>query len=272
MEPATLTLRDLQLPPSEGVPGGLVRWAEQGEGPTVVLVCGYPGRPEDYRWLVPRLPGYRLILPALPGLGATPVETAPDPTLGGRGRFLAAFLDALDLRGTVVGHSQGAGLCAVTASLRPERVERLALLAPLGLRRHRGLRRSRPELGHALMQATWLAPVTTPLMRWAFGALGFPRGISDDVMRHTLFASAHIDFEELNAAYRALSSDLLIASADDDPLIEPAIVDELAELLPAQRLRWPTGGHGIIKSRAEELAEALRAWVPRDQPPANETS
>ncbi len=262
MEPATLDLRTLNLPASEGVPGGPVAYADVGEGPTIVLVHGYPGRPADYRWLAPLLPHHRVVLPALPGLGDTPAETAPDPTMGGRGRFLAAFLDALDLRGALVGHSQGSGLACVAASLRPERVPKLVLLAPIGRRRHKGLKRSQPELGHKLMAATWLAPLTVPFMRWSFGALGFPRGISDEVMRHTVYASAHISFDELNAAYGALKADILIANADDDPLIEPAITDELAELLPGTRLRWPTGGHGIIKSRATELAEALEAFWP----------
>ncbi len=262
--PAPMELRRLTLPPSEGVAGGDVAYVDVGEGPTVVLVHGYPGRPSDYRWLVPALPGLRVIAPALPGLDQTPLETCAAATITGRGRFLAAFLDALDLRGVLVGHSMGAGLCAVAAVLRPDRVTALALVAPLGLRPHRAFRRSAPGFSKRLLDRPSMRFWTIPLLRAVFVSMGFPRGLSEGAMVHTLDCAAAMDFADLRVHYEQVAVPCLVASADDDPLIEPAIPQELGLALPdGPRLRWDTGGHGVVKTRAVELAAALSEFARR---------
>jgi len=259
--PAELPLQTLTLPASEGVPGGPVAYADVGEGPTLVLVHGYPGRPDDFRWLVPGL-RTRTVLIALPGFDLTPKETCPATSLRGRGQFIAAVLDALDLRGAIGGHSMGGGLAMAAAIARPERVERLALFAPLGLRPHRAFRRIFPRTSSWMAKTPWLAPVTHPLMRWGFPALGFPRGLSMEAMTHSIHCAAGVDFGEQREAAAALSMPTLLSWAEDDALIEPAIPRELAEALPAgPRLSWPTGGHGLVKTRAVELAEALNEFV-----------
>lgn len=260
--PAPMERRTLLLPPSEGVAGGEVVYVDVGEGPTIVLVHGYPGRPSDYRWLVSALQGVRVVAPSLPGLGETPLGTCDATTITERGQFVAAFLDALDLRGVVAGHSMGAGLCAVAAVLRPERVRGLGLLAPLGLRPHRAFRRSAPRFSKGLVDLRGMRWWTLPLLRAVFASFGFPRGLSEESMLHTLDCAAAMDFDALAACYRQIGVPCLIASADDDRLIEPAIVSELsAALPPGPRLRWTAGQHGIVKTRAAELAEALSTFA-----------
>ncbi len=260
--PAPMERRTLSLPPSEGVAGGEVSYVDVGEGPTIVLVHGDPGRPSDYRYLAAALDGVRVVSPALPGLGETPLGTCDATTITGRARFLAAFLDAMDLRGVVAGHSMGAGLCAVTGVLRPERVRGLGLLAPIGLRPHRAYRRSAPRLSKGLVDVRWMRWWTIPLLRQVFATFGFPRGLSEEAMIHTLDCAAAMDFGDLKAHYEQIGVPCLIASADDDPLVEPAISDELGRALPdGPRLRWDTGRHGIVKSRAVELGDALGAFA-----------
>jgi pimeloyl-ACP methyl ester carboxylesterase len=257
-----MELQHVDLPPSEGVAGGDVAYVDVGEGPTIVLVHGYPGRPADYRWMVPALEGVRVVAPALPGLDDTPLATCDAATITGRGRFLAAFLEALDLRGVLVGHSMGAGVCAVAAVEQPDRATGLGLLAPLGLRPHKAFRRSTPNLSKKLVDQRWMRWWTMPLLRYVFVAMGFPRGLSEEAMVHTLDCAAAMDFEALRARYAQVQVPCLIASCDDDPLIEPAIPLELGAALPdGPRLRWDTGLHGIVKSRATELGDALGAFT-----------
>lgn len=260
--PAELAHRTLQLPPSPGVPGGPVQYADLGEGPAIVLVHGYPGRPADFRWMVPLLDGFRVVAVAMPGLDFTPLATCPAATLEGRAAFVTAFLDALDLRGTVVGHSMSAGVLLHTAVARPERVARLGLLAPIGLRPHVGVRRSFPSLGYAFTQIRALQWASRPLMRWAFPAMGFPKSLSDPAMLHALHCAASLDFAGQRAVAARVIVPCLLAWAEDDHLVEPAIPAELGERLPdGPRLSWSTGGHGIVKSRAVEIAGALRAFA-----------
>jgi len=100
-----------------------------GPGPPVLLLHGFGGAAWNWAELVPLLPGRRLLVPDLPGHGAsTPVPAAPT---------LAAFADAvaplLDGPADVVGHSMGGVVGLRLAERRPELVRRLLLAAPAGI-------------------------------------------------------------------------------------------------------------------------------------------
>src|SRR4051794_32893389 len=104
--------------------------AEQGSGPPVVLLHGFPELWYSWRHQLPALAqaGYRAIAPDLRGFGGT---TAPDDVeaydvvhLTGD---VVALLDALGLeRAIVVGHDWGSDLAWKTALMHPERVPAVA--------------------------------------------------------------------------------------------------------------------------------------------------
>jgi pimeloyl-ACP methyl ester carboxylesterase len=50
MTPAEFHLQSLPLPTGEAMV------FDTGAGPPVVFIHGYPGLPQDFRWLVPQLP------------------------------------------------------------------------------------------------------------------------------------------------------------------------------------------------------------------------
>jgi pimeloyl-ACP methyl ester carboxylesterase len=260
--PAEVTHLTVDLPPSDGVPGGPAIYADVGQGPTLVLVHGYPGRPADFRWMVPVLPGLRVVSLAMPGLDHTPLDTCPSPTLAGRAAFVGAFLDALDLRGTVAAHSMSAGVLMHAAGRWPDRIERIGLLSPIGLRPHVGVRRSFPKVSWALATTPGLRWISEPLMSWAFPAMGFPKSLTMSAMKHSVHCAASLDFASQRAAAAAVTQPTLVAWASDDHLVEDAIPRELAAELPdGPRVNWDTGGHGSIKTRAVELGEALVAFA-----------
>lgn len=105
---------------------------EQGEGPPVVLLHGFPEIAYSWRHQLPALAGagYRAIAPDQRGYGRT--EVPPDVRDYRVDELIAdvhGLLDALELDGaTFVGHDWGALLLWQMAMKRPDRIERLIIL------------------------------------------------------------------------------------------------------------------------------------------------
>ncbi len=105
---------------------------EQGDGPAVIFLHGFPELAYSWRHQLPALAkaGFRAIAPDLRGYGRT---TAPPDVAAYRMSELIAdvhgLLDALELeRATFVGHDWGALLLWQMAMLAPARIERLVIL------------------------------------------------------------------------------------------------------------------------------------------------
>jgi len=124
-EPATSTI---------DVNGFATRVWRKGSGPRIGFLAGYGGLP---RWVpfLDRLAETRtVIVPSLPGFpggdrGHTVLDTHLDWVLAVR-----ELIDQADLAGAdLVGSSVGASFAAELAAIWPDRVRRLALIAPFGL-------------------------------------------------------------------------------------------------------------------------------------------
>jgi pimeloyl-ACP methyl ester carboxylesterase len=105
---------------------------EQGEGPAVILVHGFPDLAFSWRHQITGLAaaGFRAIAPDMRGYGQT---DAPEGVASYAASKLIAdlqgLLDALHLeRATFVGHDWGALLLWQMAMLAPERIDRLVIL------------------------------------------------------------------------------------------------------------------------------------------------
>jgi len=105
---------------------------EQGEGPPVVLLHGFPEVAYSWRHQLPALAdaGFRAIAPDQRGYGRT---TAPPDVADYRVSELIAdihgLLDALELESAIfVGHDWGALLLWQMAMLAPERIDKLVIL------------------------------------------------------------------------------------------------------------------------------------------------
>ena len=105
---------------------------EQGDGPAVVFLHGFPELAFSWRHQLPALAdaGFRAIAPDLRGYGRT---TAPPDVSDYRMSELIAdvhgLLDALELeRATFVGHDWGTLILWQMAMLAPNRIERLVIL------------------------------------------------------------------------------------------------------------------------------------------------
>lgn len=105
---------------------------EQGEGPPVVLLHGFPELAFSWRYQLPALAaaGFRAIAPDQRGYGLTTVPPAvADYRVGELIADVHGLLDALELESaTFVGHDWGALVVWHMAMLAPERMERLVAL------------------------------------------------------------------------------------------------------------------------------------------------
>ena len=116
---------------------GDTRWVyyEGGEGPTIVLLHGFASNKEVWLETAKLLtPHFHLVIPDLPGYGASSPIPGADAGIHAQARRLAGFVDALKLQHfALAGHSMGGAIAGVYAADHPDRVGALALLDSAGL-------------------------------------------------------------------------------------------------------------------------------------------
>lgn len=242
-------------------------FTDEGRGPALVLVHGLPGSSRDFRWLASALAGrVRAVRLEQPGFGQTPRATETGVTLAHRARFVLEAADALGLdRFAVLGHSIGGPVAMAVAAQAPARVTALALLASVGLHPHRLARRidRRPDLAW-LLRLRPVQRLVLPSMRAGFRRSGFPASTPDGELIQSTRVFGALSFEDNRAAAFGVRAPTLIAWAEDDALVEPAIGMALSQVLPpGPRLAFESGGHNVQKTRAIELADALVPFLER---------
>lgn len=241
--------------------GQTVAYTDEGKGPlAIVAIPGLPGSIRDFRWLASALgASVRMIRVELPGFGQSTRRGYGGMSIAERAQPVRALMEALQLdSATFLGHSSGGTVVAHLGHHHPALVERSILIAANGPRAHYPIRAYRAlcrllegRAGRAMMR---------PVLRRAYRAAGFPAHLSDDELMYTSLDAAATDFDAHGDNLRGCSQPTLVAWAEDDKLIPTDVFEELAAIAPAgPRLRFPTGGHNIQKTRALELAEAIRS-------------
>jgi pimeloyl-ACP methyl ester carboxylesterase len=166
----TVEKQDVEI---DGLP---VRYLAGGEGPSLVLLHGAGDNALDWQWVMPTLAAtHRVYAPDLPG-SPDSARPAADYSPAFFERFVAAFVDALDIgRATFVGNSLG-GLIALRLALsEPERAGALVLVDSAGLGRAVNPAFTSvnvPGLGEAALPF-WRTPVGAYQRAWGRTALLF---------------------------------------------------------------------------------------------------
>ena len=107
---------------------------EHGSGRPLVLVHGLATTRVVWRRVLPRLAAQRRVITLdVPGFGQSPAA-GPGFALAQVADRIAAGLEPLDEPFDIVGHSMGGAVALTFATRHPERVGRLVLVAPAGLR------------------------------------------------------------------------------------------------------------------------------------------
>ncbi|HVU78649.1 MAG TPA: alpha/beta fold hydrolase [Gaiellaceae bacterium] len=253
--------------------GVRIRCFTGGEGRPLLLLHGFGGAAWNFAELAPRLAGRRLIVPDLPGHGAS----APLPAASLAG-FADCLVPLLDEPVDVVGHSLGGVVALRLAERHPELVRRLVLAAPAGISSSSrggelflGLAGVLKPARHAGRRADRIAR-SERLKRLVFGGLEVSNpALLSERMVHGFLLGPTIHTDALDAG---------LALARDDPRVDlervraPALVllggrDRLVPIADgfeyARRLRAPLRviadcGHLLIGERPDVCARAALAF------------
>lgn len=235
---------------------------------TVVLAAGARSAPvllylhgeldtvAGFDFSLPWAERFRLVVPFHPGFG----ESADDPKVGDVHDYVLHYLDVLDRleidRFSLVGQSLGGWIAAMLAVEHARRIERLALVAPLGLRvpEHPAvdLFTLRPE---ELLPAQTEDPGIFPA-----GAAG-EGDVEHRVARYREMTSlARVAWERNHDPrlprwlHRATTPTLLLWGSRDR-IVPPRQADAWAGYLPDARARTFQGrGHLLLQEASEAVA------------------
>lgn len=244
---------------------GKIAYVQAGtQGPCLILVHGCPGSRWDFRWWLNELSQWaRVIAVDMPGYGDARPTQFP-ATTAGRSAYLSEVLDILDIQQAfVVSHSFGATAVVDLALRYSERVQGIALLAPIGPRMHKGLKRFKARsLFHSLSKIPGLGERAILKLKSGMTRSGFSEYLAVDEIIRMLDLLADFDFKAYADQLSRLDIPAFVAHAADDSLIEFEIVEELVNRLGRPRFHiFAEGGHAIQKNMAVELSEALKTWI-----------
>lgn len=123
---------DFSSPRSVKTNGIRMNYFEQGEGPVVLLLHGFPELPYSWRHVVDPIAdaGFRVIVPAQRGYGGTDAPASADSyTVKNLVRDLTGLLDSLNIADAIwVGHDWGGMPAWYSAHYAPDRVRGIASL------------------------------------------------------------------------------------------------------------------------------------------------
>jgi len=246
------------------------------DGPVWLLVHGFTGSKENWTALMRQLPReLRVIAPDLPGWG----ESQPAPGLehdwASQAQRLSTFIEALDLREVLlVGHSMGGGVAALTAARHPQRLQRLVLMNPAGIRFRDNafglavLRGEHPFEVHDiddLERYLGLVFKHPPPLPWPLPqALVEKRNAALDFERHVLveIGSGGGAFAPGEAAAQ-IALPTLVLGCREDAVIDASAVELYAERIPGARSELLEGcGHMPMMEQPAQTAQALLSFAP----------
>jgi pimeloyl-ACP methyl ester carboxylesterase len=250
-----------------------------GEGPPALLLHGQPGGLWDWDEVVAAVgDDVRTIAIDRPGYGRT---SAPPGGLAWNAEVAAELLDELALGpALIVGHSWGGGVALALARQRPDLVSGLVLLASIGTRGSVG-RTDRalaaplvgPVLSRAALRASALALSLEPVRRRAPGVDKLPETTVSRIVRQmgdrrsgSAFAVEQRalvrEIDDLDAALPGITVPAFVLVGDEDRVVGPRSVADLASRLPgAELVSLPGTGHVLPDEAPGAVAEAMRGLL-----------
>ncbi len=248
----------------------------------LVLLHGQPGSPADWQAVTARLPPPLHATAAdRPGYGASPRPAA------GFTANAQAVLDDLDARGVrdavLVGHSWGGGVALRAASLAPDRVQAVILLASVGPGCLTSLDwlLAAPGIGAlssllAFRWTPWIARARLAWLRRRYGRALYPGesaslqvwgepAESDWPLWRTFLAEQRallLELAELEAAAASVRVPVLLIADPRDRVVPVKTSHRLAAMLPdASLLLVEDAGHHLPRCAPSAVADAITAFL-----------
>jgi pimeloyl-ACP methyl ester carboxylesterase len=261
-----------------------VCYVEIGSGPPLVFVHGLAGCWQNWLENIPHFArSHRVIAADLPGFGQSELPRE-DISIPGYGRFIDAFLGAIDIeRAPLVGNSMGGFIAAETAISHPARVEKLVLVDAAGgpalhewhsrhgVRLLRAARLVHPIMAAGLARRETL--VRRPRLR---------RTILYKVARHPERIAPELCYEVASGAGKpgfldalkalseydfsdrlpAISSPTLIVWGESDEIVPVADAHEYERLIPgARKVIFDDTGHVPMLERPARFNRVLEDFL-----------
>jgi pimeloyl-ACP methyl ester carboxylesterase len=247
-----------------------------------VLLHGQPGSPADWLPLAERLPAQLHAVAAdRPGYGSSPLAA------GGFTANARALLDDLDSRGVrhavLVGHSYGGGAALSAASLAPERVAAVVLLASIGPGCVNGWDRllAAPGAGQLCALVAWR--LTPWMARARLARIRRRRGrplrpgehVNWQVWGHagreyrplwrTFLTEQRAllrELGELESAIPSVQAPVLLLADPEDTQVPVGTARRLVQTLPDARLQLVQGaGHHLPRRAPDVIADAIVTFL-----------
>lgn len=266
----------------------LVKYWEYGDAthPTIVMVHGFRGTHHGLQRIVDRLPGYRIIVPDLPGFGDS------QPLTDGHSitqyvAFLEAFIAHFELATPpiLLGHSFGSIIASHYAASHPGNIAKLILINPIGAPALEGPKAFLTELAifyywlgrklPAKLSHAWLAnSLIVKIMSVSMTKTShkptrayihdqhlthFSRFTNPQVVAEAFNASVSHDVREVAGK---LTMPTLLIAGDQDDITPLARQQALVVMIPNGQLKIIENvGHLIHYETADQAAELIDQFV-----------
>ncbi len=255
---------------------GELAYVDEGEGPVVLLLHGFPTSSALWREFIPLLAGrFRVIVPDLLGSGDSVPATGVSLDLGAHAASVRALLTHLNAdRFAVVGHGEGGGVAQLLA-LEGSGVDALVLIdsvafdawPPIEIRDAQGLAGSMtPALAEATVRSIFAAGMTEDER--------LPDGVLEEYLRPwrtdegaARFARvlAGIDGRGLDDRVEALGAigfPVLILWGEDDPTLPVTVAERLNDAMPSSTLGLLPGcGHLLPEEAPETIGPMIAGYL-----------
>lgn len=239
---------------------------EDGAGPAVVLVHGYPLDGAMWSGVARALAEtFRVIKPDLPGRGST-----PDPVTGGieaYADFVAAILESLPAPVGVAGFSMGGYVALALMKRSPEKVRALALVDTRASADDEAGKQKRDE-AIAKVRSEGIAPIAEGMIGKMLASGSLPRKDLVERLRRIMLRQTPLTVEAdlIAMKYRADSTALLsqiriptlVVVGEEDALTPPSDSRAMAETIPGARfVSIPGAGHMAPMEQPRAVARVL---------------
>lgn len=225
-------------------------------GPLLVMIHGFPGRPQDFKRLIDQLDECSILAVALPGFGISPPfqGITHDSLIQ---NLLEVIQQCPETEIYVLGHSFGSTLAISVAEQMADSVSGLFLVSPVGLRPHRAMR-SGARYVYPVFRSTPLYWLRRQIIPPLFHRAGFPKKVSFDAMWLSCRLAWTFRFSAYKASVSQIQVPCTVIHSFDDPIIETQIITELVtELIDAEILHLDNGKHNPHHIHATQVSKVI---------------